>query len=872
MNWLQRFWRRAEQEEQLDRELQFHIEERVSALKSAGVNEEEARRRLRLEFGGVEQVKEYCRDARGTRWLYDFWQDLRYATRTLAHARGFTVAAVVTLALGFGANSAMFSVIDALLIRPLPYPAPRQLVALAETGKDHHSSSIAYPNFEDWRAQSRAFSQMAAYQAATFNVADSKERPELIVGARVTPNFFTTLGVAPIFGRDFLPSEAEPAGARGALLTSRYWRRRFGSDPAVLGKSITVNFRSYTIVGILPPSFQFLSDSELFLQLGTRNGERGDHNGIYGIGRLKPGITIEQARFELTTIAQRLSIAYRGTNTDQGVSLDPLQRSFAGSGRDISLILFGAVLLVLLIACANVGNLLLARNLTRQREMSVRMALGAGRLRLIRQLLAESLLISLLGGISGLAFARWSLGAVAALVPVNIRQLRPVTLSGSVLTYTATLAFMATLLFGLLPALSTVRAGKTNSLHFANRGGGGAPGQSRVRRVLLVSEVALALVLLVSAGLVIKSFWSLRRVNPGFATEGVVQMRVVYPSPKYHEDDTRVRAFYERVIDGVQHLPGVERAAAVFCPPLGGGCWGAVFSVEGKPPASRADVPAARFNVIAGDYFNALSIPLLAGRTFSEADYAQARPLAIVDQTMARRIWPGQNPVGHRIKIGWPPEGPGDWLEVVGVVADIKRDSLTELPEMEAYVMNTLMTRSSMQLIVRARTQATTLVPSLREAVWTADKDALIYNIGTMEDRLAESLAPRRLEVQLLGAFASLALVLAVIGIAGVVAYTVNQRTAEIGIRVALGAQPSDVLQLILGEGLRLVGAGVVLGLIGAWAATRVLASFLFAVTATDTATFVLVPILLTGFALAASYLPAQRALSIDPANTLHSN
>jgi putative ABC transport system permease protein len=369
---------------------------------------------------------------RGTRWLEDFRQDLRYATRTLAHAPGFTVAAVLTLGLGFGANSAMFSVIDALLIRPLPYSTPEQLVALAEAGRDHHPSSIAYPNFEDWRSQSRAFSQMAAYQAATFNVTDSNERPELIVGARVTPNFFTTLGVAPIFGRDFLPSEAEPAGARVALLTSRYWRRRFGSDPAVLGKSIAVNFRPYTIVGILPPSFEFLSDSELFLQLGTRNGERGDHNGIYGIGRLKPGITIEQARFELTTIAQRLSIAYRGTNTDQGVSLDPLQRSFAGSGRDISLILFGAVLLVLLIACANVGNLLLARNLTRQREMSVRMALGAGRLRLIRQLLAESLLISLLGGISGLAFAHWSLGAVAALVPVNIRQLRPVTLSGSV--------------------------------------------------------------------------------------------------------------------------------------------------------------------------------------------------------------------------------------------------------------------------------------------------------------------------------------------------------------------------------------------------------------------------------------------------------
>jgi putative ABC transport system permease protein len=354
-------------------------------------------------------------------------------------------------------------------------------------------------------------------------------------------------------------------------------------------------------------------------------------------------------------------------------------------------------------------------------------------------------------------------------------------------------------------------------------------------------------------------------------SESVLQMRVVYPSPKYREDDTRVRTFYQRVIGGVQHLPGVKAVAAVFCPPLGGGCWGAVFSVEGQPPVLRAQVPSARFNVIAGDYFRALSIPLLAGRTFSEADYSQARPLAVIDETMARRVWPGRNPIGRRIKIGWPPEGPGDWLEVVGVVADVKRESLAESAEMEAYLMHTTATRSSMQLIVRTRTPPMTLVTPVRGAVWAADKDALIYNIGTLEDSLAQSLAPRRLDVQLLGSFAVLALVLAVIGISGVIAYTVTQRTTEIGIRVALGARSSDVLRLIVGEALRLVFAGLALGLAGAWGATRVLTSFLFAVTATDTATFVLAPTLLIVITLAATYLPAQKALRIDPARTLSS-
>jgi putative ABC transport system permease protein len=868
MNWLRRLLQR---EEELDKEVRFHIEERISDLRAAGLSEDEARRKVRHEFGGLEQIKEHCRDARSTRWIEDFWQDVRYGMRTLVHARGFAVAAVLTLALGLGANSAMFSVIDALLIRPLPYSHPEQLVALAETGNDHHPTSIAYPNFEDWRAQSHAFSHIAAYQPATFNIADADERPERVLGARVTLTFFSTLGINPSLGRDFLGTDSEPAGAPVALLTNEYWRRRFRGDPTVLGRSIDINFRRYTIVGVLPTSFQFLAGSELFVPLGTHNGERGDHNGIYGIARLNPGVTAEQARFELTTIAERLVAAYPVTNTGQGVRVDSLRNSFAGSSRTITLVLLGAVGLVLLIGCANVGNLVLARNLARRREISIRMALGAGRMRLVRQLLAESLLISLLGGATGLAFAHWSLGAVTALVPINIRHLHPVTLNLSVLAFTAVLAIVATLLFGLLPAAATLRTRDADSLHLGNRGAHGTPGQSRLRRLLLVSQVASALVLLVSAGLVLKSFWHLRQVNPGFVSESVLQMRVVYPSPKYREDDTRVRTFYQRVIGGVQHLPGVEAVAAVFCPPLGGGCWGAVFSAEGQPPVLRAQVPSARFNVIAGDYFRALSIPLLAGRTFSEADYSQARPLAVIDETMARRVWPGRNPIGRRIKIGWPPEGPGDWLEVVGVVADVKRESLAESAEMEAYLMHTTATRSSMQLIVRTRTPPMTLVTPVRGAVWAADKDALIYNIGTLEDSLAQSLAPRRLDVQLLGSFAVLALVLAVIGISGVIAYTVTQRTTEIGIRVALGARSSDVLRLIVGEALRLVFAGLALGLAGAWGATRVLTSLLFAVTATDTATFVLAPTLLIVITLAATYLPAQKALRIDPARTLSS-
>ena len=597
MNWMWRLWERTKLEEQLDKELRFHMEERIADLIRAGLNEDEARRMVRHEFGGVEQVKEHCRDARGTRWLEDFWQDLRYAMRTLVHARGFTAAAVLTLALGFGANSAMFSVIDAILIRPLPYSHPEQLVALAETGGDRRSTSIAYPNFEDWRAQSHAFSHIAAYQPAAFNIPGADERAERIVGAKVTPDFFGTLAIAPTLGRDFLAAESEPAGARVALLTNGYWQRRFGGDPGVLGRSIDINFSPYTIVGVLPQSFQFLAGSELFVPLGTRNGDRGDHNGIYGIARLNPGVTLEQAGFELTTIAERLVAAYPGTNTGQGVRVDGLQNSFAGSSRTISLVLLGAVGLVLLIGCANVGNLLLARNLTRRREMSVRLALGAGRVRLVRQLLAESLLISLLGGVCGLAFARWSLSAVAALVPVNIRHLHPVTQNLSVLTFTAILAILATLLFGLLPAVTALRTRETDSLHFAGRGASGTRDQSRLRRVLLVSEVALALVLLVSAGLVLKSFWRLRQVNPGFVTGSVLQMRVVYPSPKYREDDVRVRAFYRRVIDAVQHLPGVESASAVFCPPLGGGCWGALLSVEGAatgPACARTKCPIQR--------------------------------------------------------------------------------------------------------------------------------------------------------------------------------------------------------------------------------------------------------------------------------------
>ena len=797
-------------------------------------------------------------------------QDLRYAIRMMVSNRGFTAVAVLALALGIGANTVIFSVVNAVLLRSLPFPEPGRIVMVFESDlKKQSREAIAGANFVDWRGQNQVFENIATYRQDTFSLTGG-DRPERAWGVVTTASLFPVLGVKPILGRVFQPDDENRGSGRVAVISQSLWERRFASDPNVVGQKLTANGEPLTIIGVMPALFRFPEETDLWipprqsvpehvLRPTVNMATNRDSHYLDAIASLKPGVTLEQARADMNAVALHIQEQNPG-EMDRGVSLVTLREYQIGDIRPTLLILFGAVGFVLLIACANVANLLLARAATRHQEIAVRTALGANRLRLVRQLLTESLVLSVAGGGLGLLFAVWGIAPLTALMPANMPGAKDMRVDGKVLGFTLGVSLVTALVFGLVPALQATKSDLNESLKEGGRGGTAGAHRSRARSLLVVSEIALSLVLLIGAGLMIKSFIRLEQVNPGFETRNVLTMRLSLPAAQY-PDGRRRAAFFQQVVERIGALPVAQSVAAISRLPLTPGNSSRSFEIEGSPNDSSGDGPSADYRVISSDYFQALGIPLLNGRAFTEQDNGDAPPTAIINETAARRYWPNEDPLGKRLRI----ESDDPWMEIVGVVGNVKHVGLDSQSKAELYMPYLKDPWPFMTVVVRSASNPKILADAMRNEVWAVDKDLPVPDIKTMDDLLSGSVARRRFNMMLLGIFAAIALVLAAVGIYGVMSYSVTQRTHEIGIRMALGAKQSDVVKLVVGQGITLTLIGVGLGLAGALALTRVLASLLFEVGTTDPATFIAISILLTGVALGACFVPARRAAKVDP-------
>jgi putative ABC transport system permease protein len=795
------------------------------------------------------------------------WQDLRYGARMLVKKPGFALVAVATLSLGIGANTAIFSVIHAVLLKPLPYPDAERLawVWLDNRRERIPEDITSYPNFEDWRSQNKVFEGMAGVRDGRFNLTGVGE-PEELRGASVSANFFALVGVGPARGRGFTSEEEQEGRDAVVVLSHGLWQRRFGGDPALIGQTISLSGRAHSVVGVMPPGFEFPAKVELWKPLAPNAQLRASRNSFWlpVVGRLKPGVTRAQAQAEMDVIANRLEQQYPQSNQGYGVNVVPIHEQMVGRLRPTLLVLLAAVACVLLIACANVANLLLVRASARQKEMAVRAALGASRWRVVRQLLTESVLLGVIGGALGLLLARWGLDGILALVPEDLPRAASIGVDGRVLLFTLGLSLLTGVVFGLVPAWQASKVGLSEMLKEGGRGeGAGGLGGRRLRRALVVAEVALALVLLAGAGLMIKSLWRLQQVNPGFNPDRLISMRLSLPRTKYPEGP-QVAAFFQQLGERLRAVPGVQAVGATSSVMMEKLHNSSIFSVEGRPAepqGQRAELP---FDAVSNDYFQTMGIPVVRGRAFNEHDKRDGLPVAIINEAMARRYWPNEDPVGKRFTFGDP--GPNaQWLTIVGVVGDVKRLGLDTPVRIETYLPHSQATARTMEVVVRTADNPLAMARTLRSAVWEMDKDLPVAEVRTVEQAMSERAAPRRFGMLLLALFAALALALAAVGIYGVMAYSVVQRTHEIGIRMALGAGRRDVLKMVVGQGMRLALVGVGIGLAGALALTRLMAGLLFGVSASDPLTFALVAVTLAGVALAACLIPARRAAKVDP-------
>ena len=800
--------------------------------------------------------------------LTDFFQDLRYAFRMQLKNPAFTIVAVIALALGIGANTAIFSVVNSVLLRPLPYKDPERLVMVWED-----ASKFGYPrdtpaaaNYVDWRNQNTVFEGMAAIADESFNLTGTGD-PERLEGRLVSANLFPLLGVDPQLGRTFTATEDQPGSNHVVLLSHALWQRRFGGDNSIVGKSINLNGETYTVIGVMPARFEFPSiDDQVWAPIAFTAEDSVNRNRHYlqVLARLKPGTTLEQAQTEMRTIGARLQQQYPDSNTDLGVAVTSLHEHLVGDIKPALLILLGAVGLVLLIACANVANLLLARAAVRQKEIAVRVALGARRQRLIRQFLTESILLSTVGGVVGLAVAFGGLMLLRTFIPENISQAGQISIDLKVLGFTFLVSVVTGLIFGLAPALQAARFNQTETLKEGGRDSATGSSGKRIRGLLVMSEVAVSLVLLIGAGLLINSFLRLRSVDPGFRADNLLTMKIVLPQPKYEEFERR-SAFYTELVQRVQSLAGVKSAAVTTNLPLYRQGNSIGVSIEGQPPPPPGLENIVVTRIISPGYFETMSIPLLSGRQFTDQDVRTGQRVVVISDGMARRYWPGEDPVGKRIGTGRI-RRPEDWFQVIGVVKDVRQFELTADPRPQMYLTyRQAGFFPAEDLVVKTEVDPATLAATVRQTVWEIDKDQPVSNIRTMEEILLQSIARQRFSMLLLAIFAGVALILAAVGIYGVMSYSVAQRTHEIGIRMALGAQTGTVLKLAVGYGLKLVVAGVVIGLIAAFALTRVMSTLLFGVTATDPATFTLISLLLIAVATIASYIPARRATKVNP-------
>ena len=796
-----------------------------------------------------------------------FWQDVRYGFRMLWKNPGFTFVAAFTLALGIGANTAIFSVVNAVVLRPLPFPDAHRLVWFdgVNPAKGITESALSMPDYLDWRSQSDAFQSMTAFVQGSAILSDENSEPERVPRGVVTASFFPTVGVNPAQGRALLPEDELPGSEPVAVLSHGLWQRRFGGNPNVLGSKFTLSGRSFTVVGVMPAGFDYPGRAQLWSTLKTGgDDQRRDNRYLHVLARLKPTVTLAEAQTQIDALSARFGQQYPETNGGQSAKLTGLQEWTTRGVRTSLLLLFGAVGFVLLIACANVANLLLARGAARRKEIALRTALGAGRPRIIRQLLTESLLLAFLGGAAGLVLSLFLTDLLIAISPADVPRLNEIKLDARVLGFTVGIVSLVGLLFGLAPAW---QASKTDLNEVLKDGGRSSStegrGRNRLRALLVVSEIALSLLLLVGAGLLIKSFVLLRDVHPGFDAKNVLTMRISLPGARYPEPKQSER-FYRELTERVKALPGVEAAGATVSLPLGGSNFsvGRSFIREGRPLVP-AESQNADYFVATPDYFKTMRIPVKAGRAFTEQDRADAPPVVVVNEGLARRIFPGEDPVGKRLTV-WRDEKFA--RQIIGIVGDVKSDRLDAETNSQIYVPHAQDAGwSGLSLAVRTTVEPETLTAAVRGAVLSIDKNQPVHDIKTMDDVLAASVANNRLVVLLFGLFALFALLLATVGIYGVMSYSVAQRTHEIGIRMALGAQPADVLRLILKQGLALTLAGVGLGLAGSLALSRLLESLLYGVSATDPVTFGGLALLLTAVALAACYIPTRRALKVDP-------
>lgn len=865
MRWRQRFFRRELTEKRLDAELRFHIEQRMADLIAGGMSREEARRQARLEFGGLDQVKEQCRDVGGSHIIETFIQDIRYGLRQLRRSPGFTAVAVITLALGIGANTAIFSVVNAVLFEPLPYQSPGQLVYISEFWpRERPANRVPTPDFVNWREHNRVFRGLASWGGSPVNLSGSGN-PEVVQSAQVSEEFFSTLGVQPLLGRVFLPEEELPGGEHVVILSYALWQQRFGSDRDIIGKSVTIDGRPYAVVGVMPAGFRFPGDGrepQVFrpnVAATVANWHSPEYFRIQDVvGRLTPGVSLDAAKAQLTTLTARTHDQeppqFLRMREGMEVRVVPLHERLTGNARPLLLVLAGAVGLVLLIACVNVACLELVRAAGRKREMAVRAAIGAARGRLARQLLTESVLLAALGGASGLLVSYWAMELVRIVWPQEIPQFVLISIDGRVLVFCLLVTALTGLLFGLVPTFSASREDLNDVLRESRMTAGK---HGALRGPLAALELALAGMLLVGSGLLIRTFIHLATVDPGFDTHDLLSLKIALPENRYQRPGQQA-AFFDQLLQRVRALPGVQSADISTGLPTEGHGFLIGMGVEGQllPPSGlRPDVP---FDTVSPGYFHTLGIPLIAGRPFTTSDQGNSAMVVVVNQAFVRRFFPGEKPLGKSVYTGV-------WRRIVGVVGDVRQQGPLHPPSMEVYGPYAQGPSPAVFLAVRSTADPRTLVGEIRNAVTSVDKNQPVSDVATMEQRLAGSIAAQRFNMLLVGTFGAFALLLAAVGIYGVISYSVEQGTHEIGIRMALGAKKGDVLRMVVGQGLKLSLIGVAIGIAGALALTRFLSSLLYGVKPTDPLTFAAVSLVLIAVALLACYIPARRAVKVDP-------
>ncbi|MEW6736921.1 MAG: ABC transporter permease [Acidobacteriota bacterium] len=860
----------------IEEELRFHIEMETQTNIERGMRPEEAQQAAIRSFGNLGRIRDLAYEVRGGGMLEILWQDLRYGMRMLVKAPSLNLIAILTLALGIGANTALFSIVNTVILRPLPYQQAERIVAIQELNENGNRIQVTPANFLDWRAQNSVFEQLAAILTRTANLAQP-EQAERVNLAVTSANFFTIFGITAQHGRLFTPEDEKAGHQPVVVISDRLWQKNFSSNTELISKSITLDGKSYTVVGIVSAGFQYPDKTDVWLpplRLAPELNERMDVTQVRGFGylsavaRLKPDVTIAQAANEMESITARLRQQYPDTNNRRFNRVVSLHEHLVGETKEILWLLFGAVSFVLLIACTNVANLLLASTTSRQKEMAIRGALGACRWRLMRQLLTESTLLALAGGGLGLLFAWYGVDLMMRILPDNFPRLHEINLDLHVLGFTLAVSLFTGIIFSLAPALQISKTDLYELLKESSQSTSGSLRHNRLRNLLVISEVALSLVLLVGTGLLFRSFLHLQSVNTGFTSQQVLTIRLSPSGINYQRNEDYI-SFYNQAIERISVIPGVEAVGAINTLPLIKGPT-AGFRIEGLPLLTTDKWPGANYRSVSLDYFRAMNIPITQGRAFTERDIEAAPLVMIINQALAEQHFPNENPIGKRIHLGGRDRnGELIWYEIVGIAANVRSLELREEPTAEFYLSCLQDPFEGMSLVIRTAVVPTSIVQAVRQAVEEVDKSQPVSDIKTMEHIVNDAIAQPRFNLFLISIFGGIALLLSAAGIYGVTAYTVTQRTHEIGIRIALGAQSSNVLKMIIKQGLLLISVGIITGLIASFTLTRLLKSLLFNVSSTDPITFIVIVLLLTGVALLACYLPARRATKVDPMTAL---